>query len=561
MTKSFDAIDSNTWLQEFTPLVNGARVEWEEVRLEMMKGEAFTVGLDFKYSWLIGTEEGFLALESKSGTGHGMTFDPPLGQQCEMAEGTTSLNWRISSEQAEVGPFELQFALPKYPALSKSPQLPGRWISNWSDGFTLLLDGRPVDWAEVKLDLMAGQACTLTLSYEGHILIGDPDGALALQYNPGTADRGLVFDPPLGQPCEMAQGTTSLSWVITSDQAHSGPFELQFALPKLPLFPKSPLLPGQLIENWSDGFTLLINGERVDWPDVNLDFMAGDTCTLTLNYERNDLIGDPRGYLALECKLSAEARELVFDPPLGVLVEMEKGSTSLTWTLRADEADSGDFALQFSMPLFDRIPESPSIALAVLNVATELEIAFDEMVISLGESVFPCHGAVHQLTLLPTQGSRLLNKSLRLTRGGESLGEDITPSLSQDHVLTADGLTWTLDCLKTTDNGVFYLQLTLGEWEREFWRINFSLGHNLVTAQHWSRIVQWGHGEARETGIRATSVFLQQPAKGVQVTIQYPGADTPSYANTDSSGEKIERSAPDVHLKLSIFNPYDGTVV
>ncbi|WP_456023121.1 hypothetical protein [Pseudomonas protegens] len=556
-----NSIDTSTWLQEFTPLVEKDKVRWPDVKLELMKGEACTVGLDYEYSWLIGTDEGFLALECKSGTGRGLIFDPPLGQECEMAEGTTSLKWCISSDQAELGPFELQFALPKYPHLSKSPELPGRLINNWSDGFTLLIDGRPVDWTEVKLDLMTGQTCILTLSYEGNILIGDPEGALALEYKSGTADRGLVFDPPLGQSCEMAQGTTSLSWVITSDQAYGGPFELQFALPNIPQSSKSPLLPGRLIENWSDGFTLLINSERVEWSDVNLNLMAGDTCTLTLNYERNGLIGDPRGYLALEYKPGAEAKGLVFDPPLDALVEMAKGTTSLTWTLSANEADSSDFALQFSMPLFDRIPESPSIALAVLNVATELEITFDEMTINFGETAYPCHGAVHQLTLLPVPGSRLLNKSLRLVRGGESLGEDIKPSLSQDHVLTVDGLTWTLDCLKTTQNGVFYLQLMLGEWEREFWKINVHLGHNLVTAEHWSKVVQWGHGEVRETGVRATSAFLKSPASGVRVTIQHPGADEPRYGTTDLSGEVIERSALDVHLKLSISNPYNGTIV
>ncbi|QHF52429.1 hypothetical protein [Pseudomonas sp. S49] len=244
MSKS---IDSNTWLQEFIPLVNGQTVEWDEVKLNLMKGETCTVGLHYKYSWLIGTDEGFLALECKSGTERGLIFDPPLGQECEMAEGTTSLNWRITSDSSDIGLFELQFALPKYSELSKSPLIPGRLISNWSDGFIPYINGQPVDWPDVKLDLLVGQTRTLRLNYENSDLVGKPDGFLALEYKQGAEGRGLVFDPPLGQPCEMAEGTQSLSWVISSDHADIGGFELQFVLPKFSMASESPSLPSRVI--------------------------------------------------------------------------------------------------------------------------------------------------------------------------------------------------------------------------------------------------------------------------------------------------------------------------
>ena len=102
-------------------------------------------------------------------------------------------------------------------------------------------------WNEFSLGLVAGTKCTLMLEYRFNPFIGDPDGFLALEYVKGAEGQGLIFDPPLGQMCEMAEGTTSLSWSVTTEQAGSGPFELQFKFPDESTLPNSPVQPGEVI--------------------------------------------------------------------------------------------------------------------------------------------------------------------------------------------------------------------------------------------------------------------------------------------------------------------------
>ncbi|WP_415761680.1 hypothetical protein [Pseudomonas sp. CP4] len=62
-----DSTLSSTWLQEFMPFVNGQRVSWADVKLDLIRGESCTLALDYEYSWLIGDTDALIALEHKSG--------------------------------------------------------------------------------------------------------------------------------------------------------------------------------------------------------------------------------------------------------------------------------------------------------------------------------------------------------------------------------------------------------------------------------------------------------------------------------------------------------------
>ncbi|WP_455806094.1 hypothetical protein [Pseudomonas fluorescens] len=465
MSKS---IDSNTWLQEFTPLVNGQKVDWDEVKLNLMKGETCTVGLDYKYSWLIGTDEGFLALECKSGTERGLIFDPPLGQECEMAAGTTSLNWRITSDSSDIGLFELQFALPKYPELSKSPLIPGRLISNWSDGFIPLLNDRQVEWPEARLISMMRRIYTLTLSYENNLLIGDPSGFVALDYVPGAEGRDLVFDPPLRQLCAMEEGTTSLSWQITISPTDISLFALQFSLPKLPDVSKSPVIPGRLIRDWSDGFTPLINGQPVSWSALKLDLMVGDTCTLTLEYKNSGLIGEPDAFLALQYAPGSEERGLVFDPPLGLPRAMAVGTTSLNWLVTSEQADAGHFALQFVLPKIPELEASPSLQGRLIEHWSDAFVPLVNGQRMEWPDVKPDLMVGQTCTLtLSYEDSILIGDpggflALEYTPGAEGQGLVFDPPLGQPCAM-ADGttsLSWVITS-DQADSGTFELQFSL----------------------------------------------------------------------------------------------------
>lgn len=116
--------------------------------------------------------------------------------------------------------------------------------ATWLQEFKLYVDGEPVRWPDVELGLTSEKICVLTLDYEYSWLIGDPDAQLLMEYKQGGEMQGLIFDPPLGQLVAMTQGSTALSWTITTTQVQGGTFILQFAMPLMSGLGKSPPLPG-----------------------------------------------------------------------------------------------------------------------------------------------------------------------------------------------------------------------------------------------------------------------------------------------------------------------------
>ncbi|MBK5527934.1 hypothetical protein JFT91_12395 [Pseudomonas sp. TH08] len=568
MNKSIEIDDSSTpdsltWKKEFRPQINGRPVRWDDLSVVLMKGKECTLALEYELSYYIGEPDGFLVLDYKPGEeGQRLVSDPPLGVECEMADGSLSLSWTISAVEGPGGVFELEFTLPRDPQISESPPVPGRVIENWSEGFVPWVNGQRVSWSGVKLDLMQGETCTLALSYEGSSLIGDPAGFLALDYMQGAEGRGLVFDPPLGTPCEMLKGTTSLSWTITSEQAQGGPFELQFALPKFADVPKSPSLPGRLIDSWLEGFSPLVNGQQVDWPNVKLDLIAGETIELGLDFKRNWLIGNPAGFLALEYKVDAGGQGLVFDPPLGRLCEMLKGTTSLSWTITSEQAQSGAFELQFSLPLV-AVPASPTLSGKALNIAQELEVKFDSFSANFGGSAYPCHGATHTLLVGVKPDSPLMGSPVRLEWEGEtaeSLGVEVSPALIREQIFDESSLSWKFD-FKSHKNAEFSLRLRAGDHQWVTLPLAMSLGHNLVRAERWTKTVEAGSGDIwTYFGIRAISRYLDLPSPSVEVTIT-SGNSGPSYQRTREDGELTVLSYNDIEYTFKILNRYDGSVV
>ncbi|MGG7646485.1 hypothetical protein ACQ4OB_00410 [Pseudomonas sp. ES4] len=306
---------------------------------------------------------------------------------------------------------------------------------------------------------------------------------------------------------------------------------------------------------WYQEFMPYVNGQRIRWDDLDLKLFAGGVCELKLDYEYSWLIGDPDAQIALEYQPGNEGQGLVFDPPLGQLVEMAEGTTSLSWTIKATAASSGSFALQFAMPQFVEVPKSPPLPGAILDFAQELEAKYDEFPVPFGANAYPCHGAKHTFTVLPKPGSQWLNKKIRLLMRGENLGVVVSPSLESEQLLTPEGVMWELDCLGTTQKGSFSLQVMLVEFEGNIPPLNMLLAHNLVTAEHWITGPHWAFPDLEYYlwHVRATSVFLKTLAPGV-ATMYENG--TPSNSVTGKNGEDSSRVS-----YLKIVNRYDGSVV
>ncbi|WKV95750.1 hypothetical protein PYV50_16900 [Pseudomonas sp. H22_DOA] len=169
---------------------------------------------------------------------------------------------------------------------------------------------------------------------------------------------------------------------------------------------------------WLQEFAPYVNGQRVRWPDLALNLLDNDECTLTLDYEYSWLIGDPDAFITMRYQSGQEGQGLVFDPPLGQLIEMAEDTTSLSWTIRTNGAPSGAFKLEFAMPLLPELPVSPTVPGKIVNLAQELEIKFDESDVAFGGGAFPCLGAKHTLIVRPKPSSTLLDKPVKLIWGG-----------------------------------------------------------------------------------------------------------------------------------------------
>ncbi|AWA41115.1 hypothetical protein ACTJK3_07250 [Pseudomonas sp. 22105] len=303
-------------------------------------------------------------------------------------------------------------------------------------------------------------------------------------------------------------------------------------------------------ETWLQNFRPYVNGTKVRWPDLYLSLMTGECIDLTLEFEYSYLIGDPESPLKLCCEPDAESLGLVCDPPFGQLVEMKEGLIELTWHICARKTSGAPFELHFEMPFYEGMPSSPPVPGRVVNLITELEVKFDNMSTAFGGQAYGCHGARHLLKVMPV-GESLLNERVRLLRTVPA-GVEISPAESMPQTLSAAGANWTIDCLRSTEDGEIEVRLEFMDLGFESNSLCFKLGHYLVEAKHW----ETDYWDSKTYSIRATSVFLGTPAAGVQVRLN--GVD---YEKTDKYGEAHKTDGEGGWVSLSIKNYYDGSYV
>ncbi|AHL35693.1 hypothetical protein CD58_23705 [Pseudomonas brassicacearum] len=319
------------------------------------------------------------------------------------------------------------------------------------------------------------------------------------------------------------------------------------------------LVPNEM--TWLQEFKPYVNGEPVKWPDVELNLVTGEVCTLTLDYEYSWLIGDPDAQILLEYKPGEEAQGLVFDPPLGQLVVMAQGTTSLSWSITADEtAQSGTFVLQFGIPLIAEFPKSPPLPGNV--VVHELDVKLDEVSVAFGGDAYPCHGARHTLTVRSKVAGQAASEQVRLIWDGESaesLGVIVTPPLDSPQFLTPEGVTWQLNCSGTTRNGEFSLRMQKVDSGDTTEPLALTLAHNFVRVERWETLAPKTESPPpdRVKYIRALSRFTNRAAPNVAILVD----GQPSELRTDARGQAEKWEFGDEHFYLTIYNQYDGSTV
>ncbi|VVO76810.1 hypothetical protein PS850_01619 [Pseudomonas fluorescens] len=310
---------------------------------------------------------------------------------------------------------------------------------------------------------------------------------------------------------------------------------------------------------WAQEAGLYLDDQRVDLAKGDLVLLSGKPHELELRVNSGSLlIGSS---VTLQDLWGAAERGLQCVPELGAPQPVLEGKP-VSWSISSATQDSGFFGLNLTSPALPdwQLPGRVEAG----DLAEAVDVDFDTFPrVFGGDPAYPCHGATHTFTVRPKPASPLSGMDVKLDWLGEAapiLGIMVSPDLKDVQRLGPDGLTWTLNCVDSLKNGRFSLRLFIPELDFNSLDLTLSLGHNLVTAERWSKVIE-GSGETwTQYGLRATSTFLNRPAPGVQVVIQRSNTGTPSYETTNAAGEVVANAYNGTSLSMNIHNGYDGTI-
>ena len=246
---------------------------------------------------------------------------------------------------------------------------------------------------------------------------------------------------------------------------------------------------------------------------------------------------------------------LMFSPDLGVPLTV--GSDGVRWSVTSLLGEEGYFGVKL---IHATLPDwhVPGHLFSD-DLVDQVEVHFDNVGgKAFGETLYPCHGARHAITIRPKAGSGLLHKQVTLDWLGDAAEEHnviLTPAPDVPQKMGEEGVTWTLDCSNSSADAMFALQLKVAEWGFISRALPMALGHNkLVFSER--KTVPWGHGGSRHS-VRLTSVFNGLPAQGVGVTVSRSGQEFVS--RTDSRGYVYADAYEGQFVHFAFTNPYDGS--
>lgn len=121
--------------------------------------------------------------------------------------------------------------------------------STWRANFRPHFEGVRYRWSDLILRLVAGQRYELTMEYDESHLAEDSESPIALNCVPDTALSGIEFSPPEKKLVELVRDPSnfsSVTWIISTEQANPGTFHIYFSMPGFSGMPDSPQITGQI---------------------------------------------------------------------------------------------------------------------------------------------------------------------------------------------------------------------------------------------------------------------------------------------------------------------------
>ena len=257
---------------------------------------------------------------------------------------------------------------------------------------------------------------------------------------------------------------------------------------------------------------------------------------------------------------------LVFEPPLGSPVLLT--NEGLQWTIRSGNERSGIFELEVESAYLQRKRELTGRLMAE-NFDDEVTLVFDQMPSPIGRSpLYPCIGAIHQLTLLPNAFSPLQGIEMFWSSITEPLPQkiEITPNTQTPALVTAGGVRYAFDCSKSSGKAHFKLQFhpySISSYESS--EQLYQLDHNKLkvgAVRHAAIDPVLSKGEHAWLEVQFLSWFTGLPASGMPVQWRdstsrqmQSETDADGWAGHDYDAKVLGLNRVDAR----VVNPYDGT--
>jgi hypothetical protein len=310
-------------------------------------------------------------------------------------------------------------------------------------------------------------------------------------------------------------------------------------------------------DEWAREAELCLDGQRVDLAVSDLVLLRKSGLPYKLELKVNDgsvLIGST---VTLQNLWGAKERGLDSIPKLGTPQVIKEG-LSVHWYIITQEASSGIFGLNLNSSVLPdwQLPaqvESGELAEAV-------KVDFDAFPQFFGGGpAFPCLGATHTVTVRPQDRSFLQGQDVILELRAQAADLGVTVSPTDPQTLGDEGVSWTLNCVDSTQGGNFAVRLKVPAWDFSSLELPMSLGHNKVKISERFGPQEWGGGASYwRYGIRATSTFTEQPAGSVPVTVAVTGKP-PVESLTAYDGWIYIHYYDGESASLTIRNRYDGS--